>query len=159
MSKKKQEVEQPQTQENEVKSTYGQVFDQLLKDVCEAVRACCIENAPPTAQTTQKALRNVLADWCQDENLAVECECLNWMSRTGKRPYTTDKSAAWFNSATVAPGLGDLDSDVPGEVYKRLDGGKEVANHKDYPSQQEAELAFLAAWKKARTEDDWSPKE
>jgi hypothetical protein len=117
--------------------------EQLLNDLCGAPE--------------DWALRGVLADWCEDNSLSEEAACLRWMVEQRKRPYhAAERGATWFNADTVSPGLGDPESDIPGALFKALEGGKEVANHKSFPSVRDAEESFLAAWGKAR-KAGWKP--
>jgi hypothetical protein len=83
------------------------------------------------------------------------------MGQNTKRPYIKPDSSpggVWFNAATVAENLGDCESDLPENLFKALEGGKEVANHKVYPSVKEAEESFYAAWKKCGGEVIETPK-
>jgi len=119
--------------------------EQLLADLC---------SAPENWE-----LRGVLADWCEDNDLSEQAACLRWMIRHHKRPYHgTQQRATWFNADTIAPGLGDPESDLPGELFRLLEGGKEIANHKSYDTLREAEESLLAAWSKAR-QSGWKPAE
>lgn len=104
-------------------------------------------------------LREVLADWFEDNSRPVCAECLRWMVRNKKRPYlgSADR-ASWFNAETIRSGLGDPASDIPGEVFKRLEGGKQIANHKKFESTRDAEEAFHKAWVSAR-QGGWAPGE
>jgi hypothetical protein len=102
-------------------------------------------------------LRGVLADWCEDADQPGPAVCLRWMIRNRKRPHPGfHKGATWFNADTVAPDLGDPESDLPGELFARLEGGKEIAHYKVFPSLRAAEEALLAAWSKA-LEAGWQP--
>jgi uncharacterized protein (TIGR02996 family) len=104
-------------------------------------------------------LREVLADWYEDNSQPHCAECLRWMVRHKKRPYVGSQArATWFNADTISTGLGDPESDVPGPVYDRLEGGKQVANHKTFKSTRDAEEAFHQAWAGAR-QGGWSPGE
>ena len=103
------------------------------------------------------ALRAVFADWCEENDRPAVAACLLWMARRHKRPYQgTAGRATWFNADTISTGLGDPQSDIPGAVFGRLEGGKTVANHTMYPSLGAAEEAFYHAWEKAR-EGGWNP--
>jgi hypothetical protein len=103
-------------------------------------------------------LRGVVADWAEDNQRPDLAECLRWMVRAHKRPYHgASGGATWFNAETVAEGLGDPESDIPAVLFKLLEDGKEVANHKSFPSLRAAEEAFQAAWAAARTRG-WSPR-
>ena len=67
-----------------------------------------------------------------------------------KRPYNREvRKATWFNADTIPSGLGDPESDIPGLLFRLLEGGREVANHKIYGTVREAEEAFLTAWQQA----------
>ena len=102
-------------------------------------------------------LRGVLADWYEDNGQPQHAECLRWMVAQRKRPYPGSANrATWFNADTISSGLGDPESDVPGAVYDRLEGGKEVANHKTFKSTRDAEEAFHRAWAGAR-QGGWAP--
>jgi hypothetical protein len=104
-------------------------------------------------------LRGVVADWAEDNNRPELAECLRWMIRQRKRPYHgASATGTWFNAETVSEGLGDPESDIPAAVYRSLEGGKEVANHKSFPSLRAAEESFQAAWAKARA-GGWVPNE
>lgn len=96
-------------------------------------------------------LRGVLADWFEDNSRPEESACVRWMIRHQKRPYHGSSSGAtWFNADTVADGLGDPESDIPGSVFELLEGGKSVANHMTFPNVRAAEEAFIAGWTRAR---------
>jgi hypothetical protein len=117
--------------------------DRLLDDLCRK---------PDDWQ-----LRDALAAWFEDNGLPEEAACLRWMAENRKRPYHgTSPQATWFNADTVAPGLGDRESDVPGAVYAHLEGGTQVSNHVTFDDLKAAEEAFLAAWVKAR-KAGWEP--
>jgi uncharacterized protein (TIGR02996 family) len=117
--------------------------EQLLDDLCRAPE--------------DWKLRGVLADWFEDNNQTEAAACLRWMIRNQKRPYHgANRGATWFNADTVAPGLGDPESDIPGDLFKLLEGGKEVANHKSFTALRDAEESILAAWARAR-EGGWKP--
>src|SRR5262249_35900394 len=119
------------------------VRDQLLDDLCR--------------KPEDWKLRNVLADWYEDNNHPEEAACLRWMLENKKRPYHgSSPSASWFNADTVSPGLGDPESDVPGALFELLEGGKQTANHKTFADLKSAEEAFVAAWLKAR-KGGWKP--
>jgi hypothetical protein len=121
------------------------VVDQLLDD---------LSRAPEDWK-----LRGVVADWYEDNDRSEEAAALRWMIKNKKRPYHgSASSATWFNLDTVSAGLGDPESDIPGAVFKHLEGGKAVANHMTFPSLREAEEAFLAGWVKARKQG-WKGKE
>lgn len=118
-----------------------------VESVVESLFANVVENQ------SDWHFRSILADWYDDHNVYGEAECYRWMVTNRKRPYNgSPPNASWFNDQTVAPGLGDSESDIPEEVYKVLDGGKVTANHRTYPSIEEAEKAFLIAFLKARKE-------
>jgi hypothetical protein len=120
------------------------ILDQLLKD---------LSGAPD-----DWSLRGVIADWAEDNNRPQLAECLRWMIRQHKRPYHgSSGGGTWFNEDTIAEGLGDPESDIPGEVFTRLEGGNEVANHKTFPTLRAAEESFQEAWEKARA-DGWKPE-
>ena len=117
--------------------------EQLLEDLCR--------------EPEDWKLRGVLADWYDDNDQADPAACLRWMIRHKKRPYHgARQGATWFNANTVAPGLGDPESDIPEELFRLLEGGKEVANHKSFPSLREAEEALLSAWAQAQ-QTGWKP--
>jgi uncharacterized protein (TIGR02996 family) len=117
--------------------------DQLLADLCRAPE--------------DWKLRGVLADWCEDNDHAEAAACLRWMIRHQKRPYHgAPRGATWFNADTISPGLGDPQSDLPGELFERLEGGKEVAHHKSFTTVRDAEESILAAWASAR-QAGWRP--
>lgn len=104
------------------------------------------------------SLRGVFADWCEDNRQADTAACLRWMVAHHKRPYHGSSGrGTWFNADTIAPDLGDPESDIPGPLFDQLPGGKPVANHKAYPSFREAEVAFHQAWREAR-ERGWNPE-
>ena len=111
--------------------------------------------------------RSILADWCEDNHLAVKADALRWSARHGKRCYKSgggegsegaDKpvGGAWFNAESVSKGLMDYGSDLPKELYEALavanedtddpSAGKVTANHKMFDSPQAAEKALLLAW-------------
>jgi uncharacterized protein (TIGR02996 family) len=103
-------------------------------------------------------VRGVFADWCEDNGRVELAECLRWMVRHKKRPYTgLGKSYTWFNADMVKPGLGDPESDIPGVLFDCLTGGHQACSHRAFPSLREAEEAFHAAWAQARTKG-WRPK-
>jgi hypothetical protein len=102
-------------------------------------------------------LRGVVADWAEDNDRADLAACLRWMIKNEKRPYHgSTGGATWFNAETVSDGLGDPQSDIPAALFKLLEGGKEVANHKSFPSLRAAEESFQSAWAAARTRG-WTP--
>lgn len=102
-------------------------------------------------------LRSVLADWCEDNQQLELASCLRWMIKHHKRPYHASTGrATWFNADTISSGLGDPESDLPGVLFQHLESEWVVANHKAYASSSEAELAFQAAWMKARA-GGWKP--
>jgi uncharacterized protein (TIGR02996 family) len=110
--------------------------DQLLDDLC---------NAP-----NDWDLRGVLADWYEDNNFPDEAACLRWMIQQRKRPYHgANRTATWFNADKVRTGLGDPESDIPAALFQLLEGGREVGNHKRFPTICAAEESLLAAWRKA----------
>jgi uncharacterized protein (TIGR02996 family) len=102
-------------------------------------------------------LRGVAADWCEDHGEPSHAECLRWTRDRRKRPYhfPSDR-ATWFNAAGVDAALGDPESDLPPELFAKLEGGAAVANQRGYADGPEAELALLAAWARARAEG-WVP--
>lgn len=118
------------------------VYLQLLKD---------IEDCPE-----DWGCRLILADWADWADYIDKrsmAECLRWMVRNHKRPYHSEPSPAaetwtWFNADTIAEGLSDPLSDIPGELYRVLEGGKEIAHHKVFATSLEAEEAIYAAWTK-----------
>jgi hypothetical protein len=104
-------------------------------------------------------LRGVVADWAEDNHRPELAECLRWMIRKRKRPYPgATGRATWFNAETVAPDLGDPESDIPSAVFVLLEGGQEIAHHKAFPSSRAAEESFQDAWAKARARG-WAPHE
>ena len=104
------------------------------------------------------ALRNVLADWYEEQGQQAAADSLRWTVRRRKRPYHGSSSIfTWFNADAIGPGLGDPESDLPGALYKHLQGGTESAHHKSYKSLRAAEEAFQAAWSSARG-GGWDPK-
>jgi uncharacterized protein (TIGR02996 family) len=119
--------------------------DELMEDLCRA--------------PADWKMRGVLADWYEDNDQPEQAACLRWMIQHHKRPYHgAHRGATWFNADTIGQGLGDPESDIPGEVFRLLEGGKEVANHKSFTAVREAEEAILAAWSKAR-QAGWKPPE
>jgi hypothetical protein len=121
------------------------IFHQLLADV--------------SAAPEDWKLREVLADWYEDNSQPLGAECLRWMVQHQKRPYVgSAQRATWFNADTISTGLGDPMSDIPGPVYDRLEGAKQVANHKTFKSSRDAEEAFHKAWAEAR-QGGWAPGE
>ena len=120
------------------------ILDQLLKDL--------------SGSPDDWSLRGVIADWAEDNNRPQLAECLRWMIRQNKRPYHgSSGGGTWFNEDTIAEGLGDPESDIPAEVFTRLEGGNEVANHKTFATLRAAEESFQEAWVKARAEG-WKPE-
>jgi uncharacterized protein (TIGR02996 family) len=98
-------------------------------------------------------LRGVFADWCEDNQQVALAACLRWMAQHHKRPHRSSIGrATWFNADKITTGLGDPESDVPGMVFERLEGGHTVANYREYPSHRAAEQAFHAAWLAAHRE-------
>lgn len=98
-------------------------------------------------------LRALTADALEDNHQYQEAEAMRYLAAEKKRPYGSDVNPtkrSWFK-ATEGSNLGDEASDLPEWLYAGLEGGKETANHKSYPSPEEAEWALLAAWKKAKT--------
>jgi hypothetical protein len=93
-------------------------------------------------------LRNVLADYAEDNGEGSLAKALRFEAKYRKRPYIGDSGASWFNADTISSGIGDPESDIPGPVYEALEGGTKVANHKKYKSKKEAEEAFLLAFAK-----------
>ena len=67
--------------------------------------------------------------------------------------YNHDGACSWFDKANVPDTLGDPGSNVPKNVYDRLEGGKVTANHKTFKTLEEAEESFLAAWLKCVSDD------
>jgi hypothetical protein len=103
------------------------------------------------------SLRGVVADWAEDNNQPRLAESLRWMIREQKRPYHgSSGGGTWFNADTIAEGLGDPESDLPAVLFSRLEGGKQIANHKSFPTLRAAEESFLTAWVQAR-EQGWAP--
>jgi hypothetical protein len=105
----------------------------------------------------QQDLRNIFADWLEDNNEHDASECVRFTAAERKWPYshaaaTAEQSvaAAWFNAGKITAGMGHESSDLPEDLYKALEGGKEIANHRLYPSLREAEEALVASWKKVR---------
>ncbi len=89
--------------------------------------------------------KNLLADFLYDQQ-DDEYHAVAWQVQNRKRPYRhKDGRASWFDQDKVAKILGDPQSDLPHEVFERLEGAKE-ANHKTYASAVEAELAFVRAF-------------
>src|SRR5947209_4312189 len=85
------------------------------------------------------ALRSVFADWCEDNGQPGVAACLHWMVKHHKRPHSSsDQSFTWFNADEIGPDLGDPESDIPGAIYARLQGGQESAHHKSFPSLRQA---------------------
>jgi hypothetical protein len=120
------------------------ILDQFMKDLAGAPE--------------DWSLRGVIADWAEDNNRPQLAECLRWMIRQHKRPYHgSSGGGTWFNEDTIAEGLGDPESDIPAEVFTRLEGGNEVANHKTFLTLRAAEESFQEAWLKARGEG-WKPE-
>jgi len=104
-----------------------------------------------------RTLRRVYADWCEDNDLMDFAECLRWMASANKRPQRgSTGTGTWFNADTIASGLGDEESDLPGGLFRWIEGGNEYANHRAFASLPDAERAVLAAWVKA-TKAGWSP--
>lgn len=120
-------------------------FDALLDDICR--------------EPENWRLRSVLADWLEDEGRGEEAECVRWMARERKRACRqNDGCFEWFGVSGEGM-LGDPASDVPVWLWDRLAGGHRtdwsMHNHKGYvryATRRRAELAILAAWKKARRE-------
>jgi hypothetical protein len=94
--------------------------------------------------------RSVFADWCEDNDEPELSECLRWMVKNNKRPYKAEgkNEFAWFNADSITGNLGDTESDIPGKLYTKIQGGKESANHKVFPSFEDAENGLYSAWKK-----------
>jgi hypothetical protein len=99
----------------------------------------------------------IAGDWLDDNERLAEAEAYRYLVLNDKRPYTNpnsqsgtekkeNKAASWFNKATVGPGLGSEESDLPAELYAHLQGGKETANHKSYDDIRAAVDAFVAAY-------------
>src|SRR5262249_10285836 len=75
------------------------VRDQLLDDLCAAVSK--EKSDDPAAVAEAWKLRNLLADWFEDNNHHEEAACLRWMLENKKRPYHgSSPSASWFNEDT-----------------------------------------------------------
>jgi hypothetical protein len=105
------------------------------------------------------AVRGLLADWCEDNNLAQWAECLRWMIRHRKRPHRSSGSLGftWFNADKLPDMVTeDPESNIPGKVWDLLDHGQQAARHKAYPTLRAAEEDFYAAWEKARSRG-WKP--
>jgi hypothetical protein len=131
------------------------VRDQLLDDLCAAISKESRDDEATVANA--RKLRNVLADWFEDNNHRDEAECLRWMIENQKRPYHgSNPQASWFNADTVSAGLGDPESDIPGPLYQHLEGGKVTANHQTFDTIKAAEEAFIAAFVKA-VKGGWKP--
>jgi len=120
------------------------VYDKFLEDLA--------------ANPSDTHTRGVMADWAEDNDRPLLAECLRWMVKNDKRPYSgSSGGGTWFNKETIADGLGDPESDLPAEIYSKLEGGNEVANHKSFPNLRAAEEAMHAAWVKAM-EAGWKPE-
>lgn len=126
-------------------------YDVLLDDLC--------------AEPDNWVLRGILADWYEDAGEGMKAECLAWSSQNHKRAHQEKRKGSdntevplfvWFDASKVAPNLGDTESDLPGELFKHLGGGKAVANHMLYKTRREAEEALVAAWVAARAAG-WTP--
>lgn len=94
-------------------------------------------------------LREILADYYEDNGKPLYADCLRWMAENNKRPFIdTNRSATWFNEDTISDELKENDpaSNIPGLLYERLEGGKEIVNHKTFKSVLDAEEAILKAW-------------
>jgi hypothetical protein len=116
------------------------VRDQLLEEV--------------SMKSEDWKLRNILADWYDDNNLPEESACVRWMLEHRKRPYhASSPYATWFNADTIKEDLGDHESDIPGKIYDKMVGGKVTANHRTFETRQAAEEAFIAAWLKQKKEE------
>jgi hypothetical protein len=112
------------------------------------------EKAQALHDRRQRDLRNIFADWLDDDGDAEASACLRYTAAEGKWPYRKESdapesavAAAWFNAGKITQGLGHESSDLPEDLYKLLQGGKEIANHRLYASPREAEEALVAAWK------------
>ena len=102
-------------------------------------------------------LLNILADHFADEGKADEAASLFWLVEKKKSPYCpTEANCAWFDGDNIVPGLGDQESNLPGEVYKNLKGGKTVAHHMGYEDFQMCFESYMEAWIKA-VKEGWNP--
>lgn len=111
------------------------MFDKFLEDL--------------TNEPNNWILRNIFADWAEENKLYSLHACLQWMITNNKRPYIgNNKSGSWFNTETIASDLGDPESDIPSELYIALEGGDTKANHKNYKNYSEAEKSLYNAWSK-----------
>jgi hypothetical protein len=105
------------------------------------------------------AVRGLLADWCEDNNLPQWAECLRWMIRHRKRPYRSSGRLGftWFNADKLPDVVkDDPESNIPGKVWDLLAHGQQAASHKSYPTLRAAEEDFYDAWAKARS-GGWKP--
>jgi hypothetical protein len=135
-------------------------FDVMIEEMCKVRQTGekADEKERLAAEKKSATLRSMLADWCEDHHRHPEAECLRWAVKNGKRCYSDGGQGAWFNAKTIAPGMGDPESDLPEELYKQLEGGATTANHMNFESAELAERKLLSAWAKAR-EAGWAPGE
>ena len=98
----------------------------------------------------------------------METRCATGVARTGlygagvvgqrKRPYRAIQDrGVWFDADRTLPELGDPESDIPGPLYRCLEGGTTVAHHRVYPSLRDAEEALFHAWTRASA-TGWRPE-
>ena len=104
-----------------------------------------------------RMLRGVYADWCEDTDFPDSAACLRWMVSANKRPLRGSTGAGtWFDGGAIAEGLGDEESDLPHELFRRLEGGGQFGNHRTFASLPDAERGVQAAWANAR-KAGWTP--
>jgi uncharacterized protein (TIGR02996 family) len=113
------------------------IRDQLLQDIAD--------------HPDDWSLRAIAADWAEDHGETNLAECLRWMIRHRKRPYRSARNlACWFDADRIDPGLGDPESDIPGQLFELLPFGEQQANHRIFINVRQAEEALYRAWHLAR---------
>jgi uncharacterized protein (TIGR02996 family) len=102
-----------------------------------------------------------IADLYEEHGNPGAAGAWRWLARTGKRPYSGGESNfLWFNRDTISTNLLTVDpeSNIPGAIYECLVAEALEANHKIFPTREQAHQAFLAAFQQA-IEAGWEPGE
>ena len=102
---------------------------------------------------------SILADFYSDYE-DPRGAAIHWMATAHKRPYKGGTDGFfWFCAGRIAEGIGDDVSDVPAQVYDKLEGfDLEQASQKRYKTFPEALAGACAAFL-AAVEGGWKPEE